>query len=374
MGLLGTTSEASYYTSSQRFSVTENTQSDFVLTVRDLPATKDDFILTVNGVEIATQNYNFPKANTTNTIEFTSGIPVQNDEVVVNFVDRQLGDYRYVKLKDIVNNFMVAYVGDGKLINYCNRSDILFHAKRGVAEFSYDVQRVEKIQEVDIGPDLTVSMPQDYISYVMLSWIDSAGLEHPIFPSTLTSRPSQSVAQDHDGEYLFKSETGDLLEITPSETQTKFANFDLNTFSGNLATDDYWIHTHYMHSRMPQRGSRYGLDPTAANANGVFVIDEFNGQFGFSADLAGKTITIKYISDGLAQDNETKIHKYIEDALYKYIVFNVLSTKAGIPEYIINRYRKEKRAATRNAKIRLSKFNPKYFINTMRGKSKHIKH
>ena len=59
-----------------------------------------------------------------------------NATPVVNFVDRQLGDYRYVKLKDIVNNFMVAYVGDGKLINYCNRSDILFIPRRGNRYFS----------------------------------------------------------------------------------------------------------------------------------------------------------------------------------------------------------------------------------------------
>ena len=49
-----------------------------------------------------------------------------------------------------------------------------------------------------------------------------------------------------------------------------------------------------------------------------------------------------------------KVHKFAEDAIYKYITHSIGSAKANMPEYIINRFRKEKRAAMRNAKIRLS--------------------
>ena len=82
----------------------------------------------------------------------------------------------------------------------------------------------------------------------------------------------------------------------------------------------------------------------------------------------------RYVSDGLATDAEMKVHKMAEDALYKYIVFNILSTRANIPEYVVNRYRKERRAAMRNAKLRLSNINIKELTQTMKGKSKHIKH
>ena len=240
---------------------------------------------------------------------------------------------------------------------------------------------MEKIQEVDIGPDLTVKMPQDYISYVMLSWIDSAGLDPPIFPSTLTSRPSQSVAQDHDGEYLFKSETGDLLEITPSETQTKFANFDLNTFSGNLATDDYWIHTHYMHSRMPQRGSRYGLDPTRSNRNGSFYIDETRGKFHFSSNICGKSVVLRYISDGISSTstggislNNTLVPKLAEEAIYKHMLYGILLSMKDSPAGLLAQIKKEKFAETRKAKLRLSNIKLEELTQILRGASKHIKH
>jgi len=75
----------------------------------------------------------------------------------------------------------------------------------------------------------------------------------------------------------------------------------------------------------------------------------------------------------LGTDAEMKVHKFAEEALYKHIAFNVLSTKRNIPEYIVQRFKKERRAALRNAKLRLSKLNLEYMAQVMRGKSKHIK-
>ena len=44
------------------------------------------------------------------------------------------GNYQYVNLKDLVNNFIVAYVGEGKIINKVKRPDVNFHAQRAIAE------------------------------------------------------------------------------------------------------------------------------------------------------------------------------------------------------------------------------------------------
>ena len=378
MGLLGTTKAEHYYTSSQKFttSTSQASNGEYVLTVDTKPADEDGFIVFVNGTEVGRDKYTYPKSGTgisDGIIHFTSSLPVAGDTVLVKFTDRKLGDYRYIKLTDIVNNFMYGYVGDGKVLNKTKRSDILFHVKRGIQEFAYDVSRVEKIQEVDVPLDLTLPMPQDYVSYIMLSWVDTGGLEHPIFPASFTSRASESVAQDADGNYLFTGQ-GDTLTTTPSSIQTKFKDFDNNVLSGNLKNDDYYLYTHYLAARSYNRGSRFGLDPALANFNGVFVVDEANGQFGFSSDLAERTITIKYISDGLATDDEMKISKLAEDALYKYVYHAILSTKLGVPEYQVQRAKKDRRAAMRNAKLRLSNINLHEMTNIMKGKSKHIKH
>ena len=93
-----------------------------------------------------------------------------------------------------------------------------------------------------------------------------------------------------------------------------------------------------------------------------------------SPTASEKVVTLKYISDGLGTDDEMKIHKFAEDAIYKYITYGIASSRINFPEYIINRFRKEKRAAIRNAKLRLSSLKIAELEQVMRGKSKFIKH
>ena len=43
-----------------------------------------------------------------------------------------------MQLKDIINNFIIAYIGEDKIISKIKRTDIVFHAKRGVQELNFD--------------------------------------------------------------------------------------------------------------------------------------------------------------------------------------------------------------------------------------------
>ena len=291
MGLLGTTTAKQYYNSSQEFTATAS-QTVFELTVASLPSSASDFIVFVDGTEVNPSTYSYSSPN----ITFTSG-QTAGAKVKVKLIDRELGDYRYIKLKDIVNNFIIAYVGNGKLIPHANRSEVLFHAKRGIQEFAYDISRLEKIQEVDVPPTLKIPMPQDYVSYIGIHWVDTHGVEHPVFPAKFTSRPSESIAQDGDGNYLFDENEG-LLEITPGITVDRFnANFNSDVFDGTVTNDDYFLYTHYIANRLSSFSGRYGADPELTNMNGYFTIDEVGGQFGFDSSMSGRTITIKYVSD-----------------------------------------------------------------------------
>jgi hypothetical protein len=48
------------------------------------------------------------------------------------------GNYQFVSLDDIINQFMVVYVGKQKIIPSCTRVDVAFHAQRALAELSFD--------------------------------------------------------------------------------------------------------------------------------------------------------------------------------------------------------------------------------------------
>lgn len=372
-GSEGTTNNSiprSKFTIPSTFAYTPNNISEFRIEINEELQPSSNYSYSyIDGV--ATLTFTARTQSSVTTTLTTAGELLESDLVELILNESNLGDYRYISLKNIVSNFMIGYVGDGKLINTVKRSEVLFQAKRCIQEFNYDIGRVEKIQEFEVPPSLSIAMPQDYVNYVRFSWVDNAGIEHMIYPSKITSRPSHAILQDSDYDYLF-SANGDLL-ITEALTQDRFSNFDVNNLSGSLNSNDYWYNALYHGEKISHLGGRYGLEPELAQENGVFIVDEVNGKIGFSSNLKDKLITFKYISDGLGTDKEMKIHKLAEDAVYKSILFNLLSTRAGIQEFVINRYRKERRAAMRNAKIRLSNLKIGEITQVMKGKSKQIK-
>lgn len=379
MGLITKTNQ-SYYNKSQGF-IGTGSQGTFTLTTAAFETIPSTVVVFVDGKEINTSNYSYssPTVTFTNNISnadvlAAGGAPLAGKIVEIKPTGslNKFGGYRYISLNDIINNYMVAFVGDGKLIPSVNKSDVLFHTKRGIQEFSYDIARTEKIQEIEVGASLSIPMPQDYIHYVRISFIDDTGIEHIVYPARYTSKPSESILQDDDYNYLFDVD-GSLLTGTPV-TDDRFRTFDNRKISGNFAEEDISYDTSIGLQKITSYGGRKGSNPETTQENGVFIIDELNGKISFSSELAGQIVTLKYTSDGLGTDDEMKIHKFAEDAIYKYITYGVASSRANFPEYIINRFRKEKRAAIRNAKLRLSSLKIAELEQVMRGKSKFIKH
>tara|TARA_R100000278_G_scaffold102616_1_gene79084 strand:- start:232 stop:534 length:303 start_codon:yes stop_codon:yes gene_type:complete len=98
------------------------------------------------------------------------------------------------------------------------------------------------------------------------------------------------------------------------------------------------------------------------------------GNIHFSSNIAGKTIILKYISDGHGTKDEAIVHKFAEEAMYKWIAYGCLGARVDTPEYVLQRLKKERFAETRKAKIRLSNIKIEEISQVFRGKSKWIKH
>jgi len=492
----------------------------------------------------------------------------------------ETGTYQFTSLDDIIAQFQIAYVGEGKIISKIKRADIAFHAQRGLQELSFDTFKSIKAQEIKLPPSLQMVLPHDYVNYTKLSWVDSAGIKHPLYKTNSTSNPF-SIRQNEDGSYdssagiisgflingnfegsnnvlvngspdgnwlvsnIFSpvidkqtgvfnkkfqfvhgakeydsvpgefltrkyriyqridissadeinikvtaaaaaangltTQTGTIrvgvttldpatevttitspvnplsnlesikesvynlpqvggalgsyVEFKSSTEETKTINIDVSAVSPNsygnrniyvfvysevgeysaasdgdgneskniidsikvsaevdavklqeneestawknyksLApsenqNDDYIDDTYW-----PMDGSRYGLDPQHAQANGSFYIDDRLGKIHFSSNISGKTVILDYISDSLGSDGEMQVHKFAEEAMYKCIAYAILSTRANTPEYVIQRFKKERFASIRTAKLRLSSFKLEELTQILRGKSKQIKH
>ena len=434
------------------------------------------------------------------------------------------GGYQFISLKDIINNFIISYVGDQKIIGKIKRTDVAFHAQRAIQELSFDTFKSIKSQEINLPPSLTMVLPQDYVNYTKICWVDGAGIERPLYSTRHTSNPppiyqntnseykltavaaitnntnnvtisgrntdiiqgmvvtgngigagaiveqvnndsantfislidvdgtnvnstytgdSTLTFENSDGSLVLERETSFYVEdftystgdsfvtassasdianveigmivsggrissgavisnntvvtdiqgavifvsqdiLGPSVTATNTLTFakipaestTWNSYSTDSETDTDEIGAYDYDEDIYNFniGQRYGLDPLHAHVNGSFYIDELKGKIHFSSNVSGKNIILKYISDGLGTDEEMRVHKFAEESMYKWILCAVMSTRTGVPEYAIQRYKKDKFAAVRLAKLRLSNLKIEDITRIMRGKSKWIKH
>ena len=109
------------------------------------------------------------------------------------------GGYQFISLDDIINNFIIAYVGDTKIIPKVRRTDVAFHAQRAIQELSFDTFKSIKSQEITLPASNTMILPQDYINYTKISWVDSAGIKHHLYPTSRTSNPNNPLQGDDGG-------------------------------------------------------------------------------------------------------------------------------------------------------------------------------
>ena len=296
------------------------------------------------------------------------------DKAYGTVVEDNYGSYSYIKIGDIVNNFLVAYIGAGKLVLNAKRTDVIFHAKRALQEFSYDTLRSKKSQELTVPKNLSVVLPQDYVNYVNIYWVDQTGRQHIIMPTNnLHQSPTELPIQDNKGVPIQDSFDNNIQSAS-SIIDDRWNNNNIKNQT-NLLNDPLIAAEFYNdYINMFGYGRQYGLEPQYANANGYFNINNRTNKISFSNNLVDKIINLEYISDGLSSDLDTEVPKMAEEAMYAYILHAIISTRANQPEYVVQRLKKEKSAKLRNAKIRLSNIKLNEFVQVMRGKSKWIKH
>ena len=354
--------ERQYYTNSASFTG-DGVRVLYSLTAVFSPAPAEgEFEAFIDGVEQSSSTYTYAP----NQITFLTA-PADGAIILVKQLaeNEKLGNYQYVSIDDLVNNFRVGYVGEGKIISKVKIPDINFHCQRAIAELSYDTLRSEKSQEIEIPPSLKMKLPHDYVNYVQFSYKDESGVERIIYPARKTSNPT-AIIQDANYDYTFDNDDS-LLKAFDSETWKAFKSAtSVQENAENITDLD-------VDATMAE-GRRYGLTPEHAQFNGLFYIDNERGYVFFSSDLNSKIVTIKYISDNLGTENEMRVHKFAEEAVYKHIAHAILAARIGTPEYLVARFKKEKKAAIRQAKLRLSNLKIEEMNLIMKNKSKIIKH
>ncbi len=287
--------------------------------------------------------------------------------------DANWGSYQYITLDDIVNNFMLMYVGNDKLVNNVERYNVLFHAKRGIQELNYDALKETKIIELTVCDNATVVLPPDYVNWVRIS-LYKDGVLRPLSENVNTNF-ADAYLQDNDCKVLF-DEDGNVLigtslldgDRVDGQQKTQYLGDGLLNGSMGYNIDGKWVFDYAI-------GGRYGMNKETANMNQTVKINKAGGVLSFSSPMAGENIIIEYVSDGMegGVDANVSLNKLFEDYIYAYIKYAILNSKFGVQEYIVNRARKDKTALLRNAKIRLSNIHPGRLLMSMRGAQKWLK-
>ena len=252
---------------------------------------------------------------------------------------------------------------------------VIFHAKRGIQELNYDAMKEIKVVQLDLDNNYRFILPSDFVNWVRISqWKD--GMLYPLTENIQTNF-SEAYLQDNQSNILFDQD-GNVLK--PQDSQVDLARITSSGKSiylneGNLfhgqegyCCDGLWYFDYNI-------GSRFGLNTETANANPTFKIDKKAGVINFSSTNGAISVVIEYVSDGMENgvDADVSVNKLFEEYIYAYIKYAIINSRFGVPEYIVNRARKDKAALLRNAKIRLSNIHPGRLLMNLRGQGKWIK-
>lgn len=280
------------------------------------------------------------------------------------------GSYQYVSLYDIVDNFLLMYMGNHSLVNNEERYKVLFHAKRAIQELNYDaLKEVKALELVVPSSTLAYILPSDYVNWVRIS-LYKDGYLRPLTENIQTIS-SVSYAQNGAGTILFSG----------SNASVDVSTIDANRLAGTKKS--IYLNGGPYHGQYGYEidGEWYfdfpafGLNTETANFNPTFNIDKRKGVINFDSSMGGQNCILEYISDGMENGNDglVSVNKLFEKYIYAYINYEILNSKLGVQEYIVNRARKEKTALLRNAKIRISNIHPGRLLMNLRGMDKIIK-
>lgn len=285
------------------------------------------------------------------------------------------GSYQYVSLQDIVTNFLLMYSGNHSLVNNEERYKVLFHAKRAIQELNYDAFKEIKVLQLTVPETLRFVLPSDFVNWVRISLYKDGWLR-PL-SENIQTLSANAYLQDNQGNILFDQD-GNILQPQDSEIdydrimKTKKSIYlnQGNQFNGQWGwnVDGVWYFDYGI-------GAAYGLNTETANFNPTFNIDKKNGVINFDSCMSNQSCILEYVSDGMENGDNSAIsvNKLFESYIYAAIEYEILSSKFGVQEYIINRARKKKRALLSNAKIRISNIHPGRLLMNLRGMDKIIK-
>jgi len=283
----------------------------------------------------------------------------------------QWGNYQYVTLENIINDFMMSRDQDDYTLTV-PRHKILYHGMQAFKEFHYDVLQEIRVIGQELSPEsLSIVLPPDYINYVRISYVDENGILQP-----MASNNRMNIATEYlqDNEYGILYDDNGCPLLDHDSYLIKLKNSGLNIvdkLNSDLGSYNYYA--------FRNDGFQPNRDMSNTFVNGSFKIDKQRGIVQFDSTVGGQTIVLEYVSDGLftgclgLPEREVRVHKFAEDAVRDSIYYKLIKQRRNVPMSEKIRARKEYYNSRRLAKLRLGSLNYTELIQSFKKQSKWIK-
>ena len=174
----------------------------------------------------------------------------------------------FISINDVINNFLIAYTGPGKMIPDAKRTEVIFHARRCLQEFAYDTLKAQFSEDFNLTNSAVAgtgqsknpfSQPKDNVSLISIKRSTAAG---------------GTVAT------VLMTEVATAALVTTNDEY--FVDYTAKTVLFNAAL--------------------------AAVANGFFI-------------------SYVYLSNALTTDENAAIPKLAEEALYACMIYSIMSNR-----------------------------------------------
>ena len=104
-------------------------------------------------------------------------------------LDSNHGRYQYQTLDELVNTFMIIYVGENKIIPKADKNDVYFFGRRALQEMNYDILRSKKTWEFELDNRMYIPLPHDFVNHTHVFRVDQNGIKQPLYPTRDTQNP-----------------------------------------------------------------------------------------------------------------------------------------------------------------------------------------
>jgi len=252
----------------------------------------------------------------------------------------------FISLNDIINNFLIAYTGPGKMVPDAKRTEVIFHARRCLQEFAYDTLKSQFSTTanlvLDAGGDVKFPQPTDSVAIIKVvrsannppsqaSTLEQAGsLYTPgnIYDTLITTRDSGSGITVRVDTVTGGAAVGPIATYTIMNPGTGYSIGDivgLVDIGGTGLNGQIKITALDFFTVPMTEVARVVATPITSLTE--YSVDYATRELFFADALAGFAVEYTYLSNALTTDESAAIPKLAEEALYACMIYSLMSNR-----------------------------------------------